>query len=180
MNSLNTVFITFGIALMSGCGADSDTPYSPTKNNESMGTFHVEIEGLVEFDHNSAKAKSFVYRNDYWEFEVMGSKLRMAARFPDEKIGAEQNSIDLEPNNVYFEFMHEINKKRTRVSCKAAQDPVGQIKRTTNADLSSSGRFNIEFVLCRNTYTSEEIAEIKTPITIKGRFENTPNKDALF
>ncbi len=180
MISLEATFIVFGVAFISGCGADSDTPSPPIKSNQSVGAFHVEIEGLIEFDHNSAKAKSFTYRNKFWEFESKDAKLRMAARFPDLVPGVEQYSIDLEHNNVTFEFKHVIGKQTTRVSCQAAQEPTGQIKRTIHDDLSSSGTFEIELVRCRNAYNSEKVDKITTPVIVKGKFENSPHKASLY
>jgi hypothetical protein len=180
MNAMKTIITIIAFGSISACGTDADNSVARSESTANIGTFQIEIEGLVKFDNTGKRADGFNYRHDYWEFKSNGAKLRMAGRFPDDLSGVEQASIDLEYNNVYFEFMYEVDKQRTRVSCQAAQEPNGQIKRTINQNLSNSGSFEIELVLCRNTYTSETIAEIKTPITVRGWFENTPNKESLF
>lgn len=180
MKNFKSIFTAYFFAILTGCGNDSESSSSQLNNDADIGTFHVGIDGVFQFDHTGKRADGFNYRHDYWEFKANGAKLRMAGRFPDDLAGVEQASIDLEYNNVYLEFMFMIDGKNTRVSCKADQEPSGQIKRTINDDLSNSGSFNIELVLCRNTYTSEELNDIVTPVLVKGWFENTPNKESLF
>lgn len=174
--SIGTLLVT-----LTACGADTEKASQTSKGNDdtNQGRFEVLVGDLLKFDHNGKRAKSFDYEHDYWEFKADGATLRMAGRLPENSPGVEQTSIDLEYNNVYLEFTYQNDGKRSRISCKPAQRPAGQIKRTVNSDLSSSGTFNIEFVLCRNTYT-ETTAEIATPVTVKGQFENVPNKESLF
>ncbi len=180
MKAIKTITILLFGVILSACDAESELAVAQQTGQAGIGSFHIEIDGLVQFDQTGSRAKSFNYEHDYWEFSANGAKLRMATRFEEEKMGAEQKSDDLEHNNVYLEFMHKVANKNTKVSCKAAQEPKGLIKRTIHNDLSNSGSFSIELVLCRNTYTSEPVAEINTPLIVKGQFKKVPNQQSLF
>jgi len=180
MNNLKIKTLLVAVCALSACGGDSGATDQKVSDDVVIGSFQVTVEGLVSFDEAAKRVKAHNYQNELWEFKGNGNQLRISGRFADEKINTEQPSTKLIHNNVYLAFMYEYEKQRVPVSCKAAKEPKGQIKRVINDDMSSSGSFTIELETCRNTYTSEAIEGIQTPIMVKGRFDRLPVSDSLF
>ncbi len=177
MNKLKIIFVGLIVGITSACesgGQDSNSSQSHT------GSFNVSADGLFEYDDTGKRVKLKNFQNRLWEFKSDSYQLRISGRFDDEKIGVEQKSLDLIHNNVYLSFPFKNGTGQVAVSCKAAQEPKGQILRTVHDNKSSSGSFSIELVSCSNKYSSEPVNGIQTPFTIKGQFRDIAYSDSPF
>jgi len=150
----------------------SETNNSTAKNSEQNydGEFKLELSNGKGFTHKTKKFKVKSAQDDNWRFEAFGWTVSIdAIKFAE---SSPTTSTDLVYNNTFVFLYMDINNKRTYVSCKPGQDPVGKITRTALTDKAVSGTFEFTLTMCRDFYTSETIDSIKLPITAKGYFTN--------
>jgi len=170
---LHLVFIIFFV--MSSCSSENNQTQS--KEDIQSGDFSLKLSDGIEFTHESKRFKIKNASSDYFEFEASDWHTRFSASHLDET--APSQSTDLIYNNTFVSFYQSINGKRTKVSCKPSQDPVGEIKITEINNQTYSGEFTFELVKCTDFYSGNHVKDIQVPFTATGTFYNIAYKNHL-
>ncbi len=172
MKLFNILYLVACISMMQACHSSSNS----SADSQSGFSFEVQIADLYTFNQQAKRAKSLNHRNNMWEFRGDMMLLRMAGRFDD----GTESSLDLTYNNVFLQFNHVVDGKKTSISCKPNQRPKGSITRATQGGQTSSGTFRLEFERCYQTYTEQAVNELPMPLVVTGTFNKLPIQDALF
>lgn len=160
---------TLIIILTFTASCSSEKSQSQTNSLTQSGKFMLEIPNGKNFTHDSKKFKIINATIDYFEFESFGWQTRFSASKLDES--SPSSSTDMIYNNTFVSFYENINSKRTKIMCKPARDPKGEIKITAIENNTFSGEFEFELVKCNTFYGSENVTAIKVPFLAKGTFE---------
>jgi len=165
------------IILIFTTSCSSEKGQAQTHENKQSGEFTLELSNGKGFTHKSKKFKIKNATSDYFEFESFGWHTRFSASQLDET--SPSSSTRMIYNNTFVSFYKDINGKRTRVSCKPDQDPLGEIKITAIENNTFSGEFEFELVKCNEFYSSKNVTEIELPFKAKGNFKDIAYENHL-